>query len=369
MQIEIFELERRQSLWENRVKYNLTESGIHPFTLKELLSKEEIDNLLSIRLGYGQTNGSVELREAISRLYPGTNIDNVLVTNGSAEANFINIWSNLEPGDELIFMLPNYMQIWGISRSFNIVVKSFHLKEDLNWQPDLEELKKQISPQTKMIAVCNPNNPTGSVLSKEAMREIIKIAKEVDAWIFCDEVYRGAELNYEETPSFWGLYEKVIISCGLSKAYALPGLRIGWLVGPKKNIEKCWSYHDYTTIATGILSNRVATLVLEPEMRKKVFNRNRKLLNQNLGSLTNWIEKQNDLFSFIPPQAGGMVFLKYNLPINSTLLTTRLREEKSVFLVAGDCFGMDNYIRIGIGSPKEYLLEGLHLFEEFLNKI
>lgn len=368
MKIEIFELERIQSLWENRVKYNLTESGIHPFSLKELLDKDEIEELLSIRLTYGQTNGSIELRDAISKLFSKTDRDNVLVTNGSAEANFLAIWSNMETNDELILMLPNYMQIWGISRSFGIEVKPFYLKQELNWGVDLEELKNLVSPRTKVIALCNPNNPTGAVLEKETMNEIINLAGEINAWIYVDEIYRGAELNGKETPSFWGMYDKVIVSSGLSKAYALPGLRIGWLIGPKEIIEKCWSYHDYTSITTNILSNRVASLVLQPEMRKKVLNRNRRVLKENLGLLTKWVEKHSDHFSFIPPQAGGIAFLRYNLPINSTELSTKIREEKDVFIIAGDCFGMDNYIRIGIGSEKDYFIAGLDLIDEFVTE-
>lgn len=366
MKIEIFELERQQSLWENRVKYNLTESGVHPYTLLELLDEDEIKELLNLRLGYGQTNGSIELRMAISRLYPRSTLENVLVTNGSAEANFIGIWSNLELGDELIFMLPNYMQIWGIARSFGVIVKPFRLKEELNWHPDIEEIQSLINPRTKMIAVCNPNNPTGSVLSYEIMEEIVHHAKKVNAWVFADEIYRGAELNGEETPSFWGMTDKLIISGGLSKAYALPGLRIGWLVGPEEIIEKAWSYHDYTSIATGILSNRIATVALQPKMRKKILNRNRRMLRENLKVLTEWTEKYPDLFHFIPPQAGGIAFLKYMMNINSTELTTKLREEKSVLIVAGDCFGMDQYIRIGIGSEKNYLLAGLKLIDDLL---
>ncbi|MFX0208326.1 MAG: aminotransferase class I/II-fold pyridoxal phosphate-dependent enzyme [Candidatus Hodarchaeota archaeon] len=369
MKIETFELERRQSIWENRVEFNLTESGIHPYTLEELLDKEELEKLLTIRLGYGQTNGSIELRKAISNLYLGTNLDNVLVTNGSAEANFIGIWSNLEPEDELIFMLPNYMQIWGIARSFGITVKPFHLKEELNWQPDIEELKTKISPQTKMIAICNPNNPTGAVLNEDTRQEIAELARKAKAWIYSDEIYQGAELNGEETQSFWGLHDKVIISCGLSKAYALPGLRIGWLVGPKKTIEKMWGYHDYTSITSGILSNRIASLVLQPDMRQKVLNRNRVVLKENLKILTEWVNKHANIFHFIPPQAGGIVFLKYNMKINSTELTTKLREEKSVFIVAGDCFGMDHYVRVGIGSETNYLLTGLRLIDETLEEL
>ncbi len=367
MKIEIFELERTQSLYENTVKYNLTESGIHPFTIEELLDKEEIENLLSLRLGYGQTNGSIELREAISHLYPGADLDNVLVTNGSAEANFINTWCNLDAGDELLLMVPNYMQMWGIARAFGAKVKPFHLREELNWDPDLDELKRLVTPRTKMIAICNPNNPTGAVMSDEAMNEIVRLAKEADAWIYADEIYRGAELDGKETQSFYGLTDKAIICCGLSKAYALPGLRIGWLVGPKKVIEQCWACHDYTSISSGILGNHVAALVLQPERRMKVLNRNRKILRENLSALDEWAEKHQGLFNFIPPRAGGIAFVKYSMNINSSELMTKLREEKSVFIVAGDFFGMDHYLRIGIGSEKNYLMAGLSLFDEVLN--
>jgi aspartate/methionine/tyrosine aminotransferase len=369
MKIEIFELERRQSVWENRVHYNLTESGVHPYSLSELLNEDEIKELLSIRLGYGQTNGSIELREAISRLYLGADLDNVLVTNGSSEANFIGTWSILEPKDELILMLPNYMQIWGIAQSFGVTIKPFYLKEQLQWQPEIEELENLLSPRTKMIAICNPNNPTGAVLGEEIMQEIAHLAKKTDAWIYVDEIYRGAEIKGDETLSFWGLSDKTITSCGLSKAYALPGLRIGWLLGPKNAIEKMWSYHDYTSITSGILSNRIASLALQPKRRQKILERNRKIIRENLVILTKWVEKHSDIFQFLPPQAGGIAFLKYNMNINSTEFATKLREEKSVFIVAGDCFGMDHYIRVGIGAEKEYFQVGLDLIDQILEEI
>lgn len=369
MKLEEFMLERTQSLWENTVKYNLTESGVHPYSLKELLNEDELEKILTMRLGYGQTNGPIELRKTISSLYPGADLDNVLVTNGSAEANFLTIWSLLEPNDELIFMLPNYMQIFGLARSFGVKIKPFHLKEELNWQPDIDELKSQITLKTKMIAICNPNNPTGAVLSEEAMKAIVDLARKANVWLYVDEIYRGAELSGKETPTFLGYYEKVIVNGGLAKAYALQGLRIGWLIGPKKFIEKAWSYSDYTTIATNLISQRVATLVLQPELRKKVLSRNRKLLSGNLGTLVEWVKKHKELFHFIPPHAGGMAFLRYNIKINSTELSTKLREEKDVFVVAGDCFGMDNYIRLGIGSEKKYFLAGLDLIDELLREI
>ncbi|MHA2503768.1 MAG: aminotransferase class I/II-fold pyridoxal phosphate-dependent enzyme [Candidatus Kariarchaeaceae archaeon] len=372
MDIETFELERRQSVWENVVKWNLTESGIHPYTLNELLDKSQIEDLNNLRLGYGQTNGSIELRDTISRLYSGSDRDNFLVTNGSAEANFISAWSLLNPGDEITLMLPNYQQIWGLARSFGCKITPLYLKEELNWQPDVEDLKHLVNPNTKMIFVCNPNNPTGSVLTQDAIDEIIKVARENDTWIYSDEVYRGAEYDGNESATFWGSYDKVIIASGLSKAYALPGIRIGWLAGPKDFIENAWAYSDYTSITTGVLSNRIATIALQPEMRNTILTRNRDYLQENLEVMKMWVAKHSDIFSFVPPTAAGIVFLKYNrevLDLNSTELTQQLRDMKSVLIVAGDCFGMDNYLRIGIGSEREYLEAGLTLISEFLDEI
>ena len=371
MKIEIFELERTQSLWENTVEYNLTETGIHPLSLEEVLDRRELEQLLSLRLGYGQTNGSLELRDAISALYPGTDRENIIVTSGSCEANFVAMWSLLERGDELVLMLPNYMQIWGIARAFDIKVKPFYLKEDLQWQPDLEEIQALVAPNTRMIAICNPNNPTGAVLSEENMRGILQMAKDNDAWLYVDEIYRGAELSGQEKSSFYGLhaYDKVIVAGGLSKAYALPGLRIGWLVGPHREIADVWARRDYTTIATSILSNKIATSVLQPDLRAKILQRNRRMLQENLTVLQEWVENLSGLFNFIPPQAGGMAFLSYNMDINSTELVTKIRKEKSTFIVAGDCFGMDHRVRIGIGSEQDYLKAGLARVKEILDQL
>lgn len=359
MNIPIFELERVQSLFENTVDFNLTESGFHPYTLKEFLTPEQMEELSNLVLGYGQTNGSIAVRKRISALYDGMDEDNVLVTNGSAEANFVACHTLLEKGDEVLMMIPNYMQIWGIAEEIGCTVKGFHLNEAKDWAPNLDKLKSQVSAKTKMIAVCNPNNPTGYVLSDSEMNELVEIAKSVDAWIYSDEVYRGAELNGKTAPSFIGKYDKVMVNGGLSKAYALPGIRLGWLVGPKNTIAENWAYHDYTTITAGIMSHFIGEIALRPEKRSEILSRNRAMLNENLDAITKWMDQYGDLFSYIPPKGGGVLFVKYDLNINSSELTKWLREEKSVFIVAGDCFGMDSYIRIGIGERKEYLLAGL----------
>ena len=267
MNIPIFELERIQSVYENTVDYNLTESGFHPYSLNELLSENERQELLEITLGYGQTNGSIPLRKRISALYNNINEDNILVTNGSSEANFVACHSLLERGNEVLMMLPNYMQIWGIAEEIGCKVQGFNLKEENKWAPDLEELKSKVTSKTKMITICNPNNPTGYILTQDEMLEIVAIAKSVDAWVFSDEVYRGAELNGETINSFLGMYDKVMVNGGLSKAYALPGLRLGWLAGPEAMITDSWAYHDYTSITAGIMSHYIGELALRPDKR------------------------------------------------------------------------------------------------------
>jgi aspartate/methionine/tyrosine aminotransferase len=369
MKIEYFKMERMQSTWEFQVDYNLSESGVHPLSFRELLPPEQLDEILQSRLGYLQTNGTKELRERIYAMYPGTDIENIMVTTGSAEANYLLAWSQIEPGDEVLFMIPNYMQFWGLMRAFGAQVKTFGLKEELNWDPDLDELEKLVTPHTKIICVTNPNNPTGSRLSQQAREKIVELAEKVDAWIFADEVYQGAELDGEITPSFWGTYEKVVVSNGLSKAYGLPGLRTGWMVAPKDFIQKVWPYHDYTTISIASVSDRLARIALTPENRKKILGRTRAILNENIGTLMSWFESQNGLFRCIPSQAGAIVFPCYNLDINSTELVDHIRKTKSVLIVPGDHFGMDRYLRFGFGEEKERLVKALDLIGEALAEI
>lgn len=368
MNIPIFELERVQSLFENTVDYNLTESGFHPYTLSELLEANQLTELQNLVLGYGQTNGSIPLRKRISDLYEGVDETNILVTNGSSEANFVACHTLLEKGDEVVVMVPNYMQIWGIAKEMGCDVRTFQLREAHQWAPDLEELKKVVSPKTKMIAVCNPNNPTGYTLTREEMQEIVDIAQSVDAWVYSDEVYRGAELDGHMIPSFIGMYEKVMVNGGLSKAYALPGLRLGWLVGPEALVNDGWAYHDYTSITAGVMSHYIGEIALRPEKRKQILDRNRTMLNENLKAVSNWMDGYGDLFQYIPPKGGGMLFIRYGMDINSTEMADWLRTEKSVFILAGDCYGMDHFFRIGIGERKEFILGGLTRIKDALKE-
>jgi len=322
--------------------------------------------LMKQELGYAQSNGTVELRQAISAYYSGATPDHILVTNGTSEANFLSIWTLIDPDDEMLFMLPNYMQIWGISREFRGAVRAYHLREETNWKIDFDELDRTVSRQTKLIAVCNPNNPTGAILGNEEMDRLIEVARANDAWLLVDEVYQGAEREAERTQSFWGRYEKVIITNGLSKAYGLPGLRIGWIVAPPDLIAKFWSYHDYTTIGPAMLSDVLARLALVPEIRENIFSRTRSILQANYPILANWLQNHGELFSIVEPKAGAIAYFRYKMSINSTQLVEKLLHEKSVLIVPGDHFGMDHYLRVGYGPPADYLTAALDRIHETL---
>jgi hypothetical protein len=369
MKLHVFEMERWQSTWENRVEYNLSESGVHPFRVSELLGGEDVE-FLNRSLGYVQTNGTEELRKAIAAIYHGAAADNVLVTNGSSEANFVAVWSFLERGAVVAVMLPNYMQIWGLAKTFQAKVKPFKLRElEGEWKPDIAALRRAVGRRTKLIAVCNPNNLTGAVMREETVDEICDIAGKVGAWILSDEVYQGAELDEVMAPTFWGRYKKVIVVNGLSKAYGLPGLRVGWIVTAKDLAEKLWSYHDYTTICPRAFSDYLARKALEPEMRAKILARTKKILQANLPLVKGWVDRNKESFSFVPPMAGAIAYLKYNLKINSSRFADRLLREKSTLIVPGDHFGMDGYLRIGYGSSKEYLTAGLNRIDEMVEQI
>jgi aspartate/methionine/tyrosine aminotransferase len=369
MKVEIFEMERFQSIWENRVSHNLSESGVHPMSVEELVPPAEREELLRQRFVYVQTNGSPALREAIARLYPGASADNVVVGNGTAEANYIAVWRLVEPGDEVVMMLPNYMQIWGVVRGQGATVVPWRLREEHRWEADVDELRALVTPRTRLIAVCNPNNPTGAILGEEAMRAIVAVAEGCGAWLLADEVYRGAELDGRESRSFWGLSDRVLVSCGLSKAYGLPGLRIGWVAGPAATIAELWARKDYLSIAPSALSDVLGQKALRPDVRPRILARTRGVVNANLPVLLEWMKRRGEGFRLVPPRAGAIAYPRYSWPVNSTRLMERLRDEQSVLVVPGDQFGMDGFLRLGLGNEPEDVRAGLDRIDRVLDSL
>jgi aspartate/methionine/tyrosine aminotransferase len=370
LRYEPFRMERWQSTFENRVRFNLSESGVHPMTVAELLELAGLEGgVEGIRLSYGQSNGSDGLRGRIADLYPGATEASVLVTVGGAEANFVALWHLLEPGRPGAVMLPNYMQVPGMVQNFGAPLLPFHLREDQGWQPDLEQLEGALEEGASFVLVTNPNNPTGAVLTPEAMDGIVELAERFGVWILSDEVYRGAEVEGEETPSFWGRTEKVLVTNSLSKAYGLPGLRLGWVVGPPSLIQDLWGRTDYTTISPSSLSDHLATVALEPGTRSRILQRTRSIIRENFGAMKDWMEAQGGLFSYRPPDAGAICYMRYRRDVSSSAFAEKLRVEKDVLVVPGDHFGMDRYLRIGFGNPREELLEALGRVAEAFREV
>lgn len=367
MRIDLFELERNQSIWENTVTYNLTESGLHPFTLREILSGAEIEALLDLPLGYGHTEGEPALRAAIASLHPGAAPENVLVTTGSSEANMLTVMSVLEPGDEAIIITPSFMQVPGLANALGATARHCPLRLQRDrWVLDIGDLRQRLTRKTRLISLCNPNNPTGSILSDSERRSLIALCAEHDLHLHSDEIYRGTELVGDEITTLFGAVPKTIITGGTAKGMALAGLRIGWMIAPEPLIERAMRHQDYTTIGSNIPGQRVALHALQPGRRAHILARNRAVLSRNLGLMQHWIDGRSETFSWVPPMAGAMAFLRYALPDGSEELCRKLREQHSVFVVAGAWFGMENHLRFGIGGDTKALREALALVDAFL---
>ncbi len=365
-----FRMERWQSTYEHRVRFNLSESGVHPLTVRELLDLAGVDGGLDdVLLGYGQSNGSDELRARIAALYPGADESCVLVTVGGAEANFASFWHLMEMGGKAAVVVPTYGQVPGLVESFGNRLVPVPLIEREGWQPDLGALSGALNQGARFVLVTNPNNPTGAVLSPQAMAAVVELTARHEAWILADEVYGGAEIGGSRTPSFWGRHERVVVTNSLSKAYGLPGLRLGWIVAPPDVTPELWGRTDYTTIAPATLSDTLATLALEPGTRARILERTNRIVRANLDLLEEWIEAQEGRFRYRPPDAGAICFVRYDADVNSSVFAERLRARKDVLVVPGDHFGMDRYLRIGFGNPAGELTEALGRIREAFDEL
>jgi aspartate/methionine/tyrosine aminotransferase len=360
MPIELFEMERMQSTWENLVEYDMSESGVRPLTLRELVEMGfDLEEFLDQPLGYSQSNGTVELRERLAALYRGASADQIEVTNGTSEANYLVALSQLRAGDDLAMETPNYMQLPGVARSLGATVRTFSLREDREWEPDWDGFERAVSPHTQLLYLSNPNNPTGAVLSDDAMKRIVDRCEATGTWLLSDEVYLGAEIDRPRTKSFWGMSDRVIVTSGLSKAYGIPGVRIGWIVAPKDLAEKCWSQHDYLTIGPNKISDRIARVAVEKRNRERCYARTRDILAQNLPIVRSWIESFDGRVTWRAPVAGAIALVKYGADVPSVQIAERVRKKQSTLIVPGSHVGLEGHLRIWIGGAEEFLREGL----------
>jgi len=253
MKFPRFDMERMQSQWEHKVTYDLSESGVEALTLQEITRDPK--ELMKTKLGYAEGVGREATRALIAGIHSGHDADDVMITTGTSEANFLALASLVTAGDEVVVVMPNYMQVHGLAIALGARVREVWLREERAWTIDLDALAAAVNPRTRIVCVCQPNNPTGQVLSQAEVQSIVRIADQHGAWILSDEVYRGAERSAEESPSFSGRGERILVTGGLSKVYGLPGLRVGWLVAARDRIAAALEIKDYTTIAPATLMN------------------------------------------------------------------------------------------------------------------
>ncbi|MEM4703943.1 MAG: aminotransferase class I/II-fold pyridoxal phosphate-dependent enzyme [Candidatus Bathyarchaeia archaeon] len=289
MKFRQFELERWLSESRFECEVDLSASVITHFKYKELISEKDLD--MPIRIG--PTNGTEELREEISRLYSGAvKSSGVLVTHGAAEANFLLLNCLISPGDECIFVVPNYMQAKGILTAIGAKVKLVWLDEKRDYRPNIEEINELASKKTKAILITNPNNPTGARLTLKELEEICGIAKSVGAYVIGDEVLCGLELDGEKTKSPVEIYEKGISTRSVSKL-GLSGLRVGWIATRDSAIaQKCWLIKDYTSLGNSFFNQQVAAIALKKF--DLIRERNRKILSHRVEILMKAVEKNKD---------------------------------------------------------------------------
>lgn len=372
MKIKTFKVEQWMDLYEESAKYNLAETCIDSLTLGELLEidgcdqEEYFKNLKDVRITYGHIYGSPELTAGIACLYEDILPSQVIPTHGAIGANNMVINTLIEPTDNMISVMPTYQQHYSIPESLGAEVRILQLTLENDFLPDIDVLKKLVDKNTKMITVNNPNNPTGSFIPKERMLEIIEVAKEVDAYLLCDEVYRGISEDGSYMYSVVDLYDKAISVGSMSKSFSLAGLRMGWIVSKDEEVIKlCSERRDFDTISCGVFDDMFAALALKN--KEKIFNRNRKIVLKNRKILDDFVES-NPHLKYKKPVAGTTALVYYDIDMPSYELCVKLIEEKGVMFTPGSCFEMEGGLRIGYAFDSKLLSDGLELFAEFLEE-
>jgi aspartate/methionine/tyrosine aminotransferase len=376
MKIEPFGLERWMTTYETQVRYDLAESGILPLTTSDLLNFERPDDrevllsrLLDLRLGYSEARGSQQLRTLLADTYANCTRDNILVTTGAIEANFLLFNVLLNEGDHVIAPYPAYQQLYSVARSIGCDVALWKVRAEDEFVYDLDELERLTTPRTRMIVINSPHNPTGAMLFDSQIQHVYNLAQSVGAWVLSDEAYRWLTIPGGEdlAEPVYNLGKRGISVGTLSKPFGLPGLRIGWMAAPQDVVAQCWGLRDYISLSPGKLSDALAVLALTH--REKIVARNHEIVSRNFERTQAWIGQHADILSWIPPRAGLLALLHYQLDIPSLELANILAEEYSVMLAPGSVFGFENYLRIGIGQDPRLFAKGLDLVSTCLAKL
>lgn len=370
MKIRDFGVEIWMNRYENDCAFNLAETCVESLTIAELLEiagrepGDVMQEMLSLKMTYGDIEGSHRLRSLVAGLHEKQKAENVVITHGTIGANALVHQTLVERGGRVISVLPTYQQHYSIPESIGADVQILKLRPENGFLPDLAELRRLAVPGTKLIAINNPNNPTGALMNRTMLEEIVEIARSCDAWLLSDEVYRGTDQSGSgSTEAIADLYEKGISTGGMSKAYSLAGLRLGWIVGPRALLDAVSIHRDYNTISVGMLDDLFAAIALENSAT--ILERSQRITRTNLAILSDWVDGE-PLISWIKPQSGTTALLKYDLPMASEPFCIRLLERTGVMLTPGSAMDMEGHLRIGYTNSESILREGLSLLSGFL---
>ncbi|NJM91792.1 MAG: aminotransferase [Rhodospirillaceae bacterium] len=372
MQIKPFGVEIWMNQYETQCAYNLAETCVESLTVAQLLDLAGkrgaiLDELLPLKLTYGAIEGTERLRGNIASLYARQKPENVTITHGAIGANMLVYATLVEPGDRVISVLPTYQQHYSIPESLGADVQVHRLRWENRFLPDLDEIARLITPNTRLIALTNPNNPTGSVMDRAMMQRVAEMAAGVGAYVLCDEVYRGVDqIGDTLTVSMADLYERGISTGSMSKAFSLAGLRLGWIVGPKDLIHAVSIHRDYNTISVGMLDDHFASIALEH--RDAILQRNRAIVRGNLAILDRWVAEEPAI-SYVKPKGGTVALLKYDFDLPSRDFCVRLLEAEGVMFTPGSALDMEGYVRIGYANNRTVLEEGLPRVSRFLRTL
>ena len=370
MKIKPFAVEEWMNAWEVGAKYNIAETCVDSISMNELFEltgedkTEFLNRLCARRLSYGDIEGLPEFRKGVCGLYKTLNIENIVPTHGASGANHHVFYSLISPGDRVVSIMPTYQQLYSIPESYGADVQILHLSKENNYLPDLEKLRRLVTPKTKMICINNPNNPTGALMSEQMLREIVDIARSADAWILCDEVYRHLSQEDGWCSSIVDLYEKGISVSSMSKVFSLAGLRLGWIATHDMSVVKsCLSHRDYNLVSCGVFDEMLAAAALKH--RDKLLERSRKIVRENLQILDDWVGSEPHV-SYVKPKAGTTALVYYDLDISSYEFCEEMYKKTGAFVTPGDCFEVPHSMRIGYAYGKQDLIDGLKAISEYI---
>lgn len=304
-----FRLEKFLSEWEFKARHHLTASDAESCALGELLPDPQ--ELLNLRLGYIPTEGGPELRQAIAATYDHIQADQVLAFCGAEEGLYCALHALLDKDSHAIVTFPNYQAMEELPLQLAGSVSGLALRPENDWEPDLEELRALIKPNTRLLAVNFPNNPTGKVMSQPGWAELIDLVRERGIWLFSDEVYRGLERDPALTlPQAADLYERGLSLNVMSKAYGLPGLRIGWIACQDRELlQRMLNIKHYLSICNSAPAELIATRALQRGPR--LLARNRQLCLDNLQLWDDFFATRPGLFDWKRPEGGCVAFPRY----------------------------------------------------------